>query len=189
MISARFPPLTLVRAAAFVAALAWLAMAPALPASAQNTEVQVAQTTSGPYEITVFAQPPEPVARLGSRFTVQVAGAADRQPVTGVDVIITMTSPSGATLSDRNFLRDPNRPGFYSSLITIPEEGLWKYTIAVEGAQGVGTVDGAVTASPPQGSGVSGVVFWGLLMMALVVGAFIAWTSMRRRGVRSRPSP
>ena len=70
-----------------------LSLATAQPASAQQFEGQLAKGASGPYEITVFANPTSPLAGLGSRITVGVVTTADGPPATDVDVLIIMTRP------------------------------------------------------------------------------------------------
>jgi len=155
--------------------------AAATTVDAQEREIELARRVSGPYQITLFAQPPEPVAGLGTRLTVHLLAAADGRPVPDATVQLTMTKPDGELLGPVEFLRQPTSQGFYGVLISMDDSGRWGFTVTATGALGAGSGDGAIVARTPDRAGWTGTVTW-LVAVGVVAGiALLAWATMRRR--------
>ena len=162
-----------------------LSLATAQPASAQQFEGQLAKGASGPYEITVFANPTSPLAGLGSRITVGVVTTADGRPATDVDVLIIMTRPDGTLAGEVEAVQLPTNSQFYQVPVTLDDPGTWSFTVAAESALGLGTVDGSLTVRERNTSGLSGELLWGVVMVVLVAGGIAVWLTARRRGAQA----
>lgn len=174
-----------------VVAVVWVLALPRADAQTVEPRIQISQRVSGPYRLSVFAQPPEPVAGLGLRFSVEVVVASSGQPVNNATVELTMTNPKGGLEGPVTFLRQPNIPGLYATLIELDQAGAWGYRITAAGPEGAGEVDGAITARTREGAGWPGVIAWVITLAVLVGGGLVAWLTMRRRRwaprISSRP--
>lgn len=149
-------------------------------AAAQEIPPELLRQVSGPYEFIVYAQPPEPVAGLGTRFTVHLARAQGGQPIGDAAVSLMMTKPAGEVVGPVDFLRDVNRPGYYTVLITMDDTGRWGYTINASSPAGAGSVDGLISTKTPDRAGWTGTVAWVGAVLAVALIALLAWRSLRR---------
>ena len=181
---ARLLPFLFLIAVAFLLSPAPLARAQATPAA--DLPNQNARAVSGPYDITVVTRVKRPTAGLGSRITVRVLDAKIQQPLEGdLDIVFIGVRPDGTTAGRVEFPQFVAFPEFYEYPITFNKAGAWRYTIAVESAHGLGTVDGEVEVVEPPGTGEGGAAVWGAVIVILIVGAFLLYRSNSRRAKSS----
>ena len=153
-------------------------------ATAQEPAEQLLQQGAGPYQITVSAKPPAPVAGLGTRITIEVLSFPAGEPAGDAEVLLVMRNPEGAERSRVTVPRVPTSPQLFEILRELDEAGIWSFTVVVDGPAGQGTVDGFIEAHEGPSAGRAGTLAWGVAMAVLVVGGLLAW-----RALRGHPQP
>lgn len=159
------------------------------PASAQaqtlpeDGTTELTRAVSGPFEITVLANPVAPFAGLGSRFSILVTRAGVGTPVTDAEVHIQATWPDGRDAGRINAPQDPRQPGRYEALLRLREAGVWQYTVVVESTAGAGDTSGPITVVQPPAAGWSGTAAWLTVLGVIVAGlGLFWWRFLRHRG-------
>ena len=136
----------------------------------------------GPYEVTVSASPPNPTEGLGGpRFSVGVVTYPSGAPVADAKVRIALKRPDGTEAGEVPLNQNPSIPQLYEGRLTLPDAGLWSWTVAVESPLGLELVQGTIKVRPGPSSGPAGTVAWALLLAALVVLGLLAWRALRPR--------
>ena len=143
---------------------------------------QLAREVVGPYEVTVSATPPNPLEGLGGpRFSVAVVTYPSGAPVMDAEVLIAMKRPDGTEAGEVTLNQNPSILQFYEARLTLPDVGLWSWTVAVESPLGLELVQGTITVRPGPSSGPAGTVAWAIMLAVLVVLGMLAWRALRPR--------
>lgn len=155
----------------------------AVPTGAQahgGGELVVAAEPAGPYSVSVWVNPPEPVAGEPVHFTVGVGSPGDRAPVLDATVQISML-PAGGTMafSGAATTEESVNKLFYETDLTVPETGMYEVTVEVAGDAGGGSVVFDVQVG--EGGGVNWLL-WGLVGLGVII-LLGAWRT--RQAVRA----
>ena len=161
-----------------------MAAAPWTAVSANGNSVEIFRGRQGPYELTVGAQPAEPV--VGPiHFTITPRNAETLQPVTDARVEVVINDPQGRPTFRAPALSLPAEPQDYDANLTIDSSGLWTLIVIVQSDE-----LGEATFSVPLevgeaaiGSSLTGTILWVGMILVLATGGLYVWRSGQRRRV------
>ena len=148
-----------------------------IPATIRAVADEIAEGVSGPYSISIGANPVSPVAHLGSRFTTLVLTHPGRESVPETRLTYRFTNPqTGERLEDLEGTKRLDQPDFFQNLITFLTPGEWRFTATVESPLGTGSIEGAIVVRENTDAGASGTALWASVMGLLIFGGvFLAW--------------
>ena len=167
-------------------ALLLLALASA-PAAAQEDPRprELFQETKPPYHIGLALQPYIPA--VGHvHFIVNLTDAETGEPVDGAIVKLRadheQESLEPIESIETFVLNTPEDVQAYHANMTLPESGLWKFTIAVEkeGQAPVSVEVSIPVAEPPLPAGQAGTFVWILVFLTLIGGVLFLWNRSRK---------
>ncbi len=178
---------------AFVLLLGALSPLAATPLLAQAPgdvpQTQIDRRVVGPYDVTVYSIPRNPVEGLGGpRFSVRVLKEAGAAPLTGATVNVAMQRPDGSEAGQVTLTENPELPGLYERRVTIPEVGRWAWTVAVTGPQGLETLSGTLDVVEGPSAGRAGFIAWIVMLCVLVGLGLLAWRSLRPKQRNGSPA-
>ena len=141
---------------------------------------QLFQKVEGSFEVAFAIQPRLPtVGHL--HFVVTITDAKTGKAIDGSIVKLTAEHPEEESIEVR-VLNTPNRTEEYHANMTLPESGIWSFTLDIE-------KDGLIPASlqtdiyvdePTLPAGQAGTFVWILVFSALVGGSLFLWNKSRK---------
>lgn len=140
-------------------------------------ELVVARAPVGPYFVSVWVNPPQPLSGQPTHFTVGIADQVDEAPVLDAAVTVTVRSLDDATAvfeAPATTAQSANKL-FYETDLDLDTVGIYAATVAVAGAAGTGNTTFELQVLPP--SRVNWLLI-GLGAFGLVV-VWIVWRSRR----------
>ncbi len=165
-------------------ALALLAVAltwTAAPAQAQGRAEEILRQQVGAYRIAVAASSAQPY--VGELYLwVSLADAATAQPVTDAQVSILAQRSIDTTEGRALVVHSPSAPGTYVAGIILDQPGTWLLAFQVTSPLGeaTATLDLEVRETP-RNPWVGTIGFATVLLVLVLGGLYVAWSSGRRR--------
>lgn len=137
-------------------------------------EIQLGRQLGLVYDITVFSTPPEPVEGLGGpRFSVRALRKVGGDPIIDATVVIALDRPDGSPAGQVALNPNPRAPGIYEARLTLPDKGIWEWTVVVAGPEATDSVSGDIKVVAGPSAGRAGTVAW-LIMLAIISALALA---------------
>jgi hypothetical protein len=163
-----------------------LAMASQSPfaASAQQSNIEPYQVTTGPYRIEVIAN--QSNLSLGSvRYTVMVFNAENARPVSDAHVVVRARHQEEGIEGWATALNTPVAPERYQGQIELDRPGTWMISIDVNSPLGRVAVEVPSQQVPqPRQSRAGGLVFVGISGVLIIGAGYLVWSIRRAQQKR-----
>lgn len=163
--------------ALLLALLLLLTAAPRLLAHGGG-ELVLGLEPAGPYDVSVWVNPPQPAADAPVHFTVGVATQDEGAPVLDAEVLVEMRTADGETAAaaPATTAQSTNKL-FYETDLELPQAGTYETIITVRGDAGAGSV--AIDVDVQEPSGVNWLLI-GLGGLAVVVVLGLWWSRQQQ---------
>jgi len=146
-------------------------------------QLQVGPVAAGPYQVSVWTDPPTPRVDRDLHVTVAVGDGVTNEPVLGADVTVTIyrRGEETAVLTKPALAEDATNRLFYETDARLGEEGEYRIVVDVVGPEGSGQVDFMVTME-------SAVPLNWLFLLLVVGGAGWLFYVWRKRPLATTPA-
>jgi len=141
---------------------------------------------AGPYEVALGVVP-DPPAIGEMAVTLAIIELQTRTVVIGADITMTATGPDSTVIGPLTVEADPTDPSFYDLRTSLNKEGIWIFTVNVDGPAGGGSAD--FTIEVKKSSSITTIItLLTLLALVVILGlsvrGFLAQPGERSKGRR-----